>query len=54
RERSGFNLRHHGRSFRKFGEKAEALAAWKNCLAYARSEERDEDIWIGKARQRLG
>ncbi|NJK74334.1 MAG: tetratricopeptide repeat protein [Microcoleus sp. SU_5_6] len=36
------------------GKKAEALAAWKNCLAYARSEERDEDIWIGKARQRLG
>lgn len=35
------------------GKKAEALAAWKNCLAYAKSDRRDEDIWIGKARQRL-
>jgi tetratricopeptide (TPR) repeat protein len=36
------------------GKKAEAFAAWKNCLLYAKSEQRDEDIWIGKARQRLG
>ncbi|MCU0546542.1 MAG: tetratricopeptide repeat protein [Oscillatoriaceae cyanobacterium Prado104] len=35
------------------GKKAEAIAAWKNCLAYGSSDERDEDIWIGKARQRL-
>lgn len=35
------------------GKKAEALAAWKNCLLYAKPDRRDEDIGIGKARQRL-
>lgn len=35
------------------GEDAAALEAWKNCLEYAKSDRRDEDVWIGKARQRL-
>ena len=35
------------------GNDAEALEAWKNCLKYAKSSERDEDFYIGKARQRL-
>ncbi len=35
------------------GNDAEALEAWKNCLKYAKSAERDEDFYIGKARQRL-
>lgn len=35
------------------GQDAAALEAWKNCLEYARSDRRDEDVWIGKARQRL-
>ena len=32
---------------------AAALEAWQNCLKYASSAERDEDFYIGKARQRL-
>lgn len=35
------------------GQDAAALEAWQNCLEYARSDRRDEDVWIGKARQRL-
>ncbi|MEG4805318.1 tetratricopeptide repeat protein [Microcoleus sp. ARI1-B5] len=35
------------------GNDAAALEAWKNCLKYANSAERDEDVYIGKARQRL-
>lgn len=35
------------------GNDAEALEAWKNCLEYGNSAERDEDVYIGKARQRL-
>ncbi|MEG4915305.1 tetratricopeptide repeat protein [Microcoleus sp. B7-D4] len=35
------------------GNDAEALEAWQNCLKYANSAERDEDCYIGKARQRL-
>ncbi|WP_228049752.1 tetratricopeptide repeat protein [Tychonema sp. LEGE 06208] len=31
----------------------EALPQWKICLKYADSQEFDEDIWIGMARQRL-
>ena len=31
----------------------EALPQWKSCLKYADSQEFDEDIWIGMARQRL-
>lgn len=31
----------------------EALPQWKTCLKYADSQEFDEDIWIGMARQRL-
>jgi tetratricopeptide (TPR) repeat protein len=35
------------------GNDAEALDAWQKCLKYANSAERDEDVYIGKARQRL-
>lgn len=35
------------------GNDAEALEAWQNCLKYANFAERDEDFYIGKARQRL-
>ncbi|MEG5000883.1 tetratricopeptide repeat protein [Microcoleus sp. B4-D4] len=35
------------------GNGAEALEAWKNCLEYGNFAERDEDFYIGKARQRL-
>lgn len=35
------------------GQDAAALEAWKNCLEYAKSDRRDEDVWIGKARQHL-
>jgi len=35
------------------GNDAEALESWQNCLKYANSAERDEDFYIGKARQRL-
>jgi|GEM_PF-1309138 Flp pilus assembly protein TadD len=35
------------------GNDAEALEAWKKCLKYAKSAERDEDFYIGKARQHL-
>lgn len=35
------------------GNDAEASKAWKNFLEYAKSDRRDEDIYIGKARQRL-
>lgn len=35
------------------GNDAEVLPAWKKVLEYAKSEERDEDFYIGKARQRL-
>ena len=31
----------------------ESLPQWKNCVKYADSQEFDEDIWIGMARQRL-
>ena len=31
----------------------EALPLWKVCLKYADSQELDEDIWIGMARQSL-
>jgi tetratricopeptide (TPR) repeat protein len=31
----------------------QAIARWENCLDYARPEDRDEDRWIGMARQRL-
>ena len=31
----------------------EALPQWKTCLKYADSQDFDEDIWIGIARQRL-
>ena len=35
------------------GNDAEVVKAWKKVLEYAKSEERDEDVYIGKARQRL-
>jgi tetratricopeptide (TPR) repeat protein len=35
------------------GNDAEVVKAWKNCLEYAKSDEPDEDFYIGKARQRL-
>jgi hypothetical protein len=31
----------------------QAIARWENCLDYARPEDRDEDRWIGMARQKL-
>lgn len=34
-------------------KKKEAQPLWKFCLKYADSQEMDEDIWIGMARQRL-
>ncbi|MEG4574412.1 hypothetical protein QUA56_17215 [Microcoleus sp. N3A4] len=35
------------------GNDAEVVKAWKNCLKYAKSDEPDEEFYIGKARQRL-
>lgn len=35
------------------GNDAEVVKAWKKVLEYAKSDERDEDVYIGKARQRL-
>ncbi|MEG3924011.1 tetratricopeptide repeat protein [Microcoleus sp. D3_18a_C4] len=35
------------------GNDAEVVKAWKHCLEYANSDEPDEDVYIGKARQRL-
>jgi len=35
------------------GNDTEVVKAWKNCLKYAKSDEPDEDFYIGKARQRL-
>lgn len=35
------------------GNDAEVVKAWKHCLEYAKSDEPDEDFYIGKARQRL-
>ncbi|MEG4428292.1 MULTISPECIES: tetratricopeptide repeat protein [unclassified Microcoleus] len=35
------------------GNDAEVVKAWKKVLEYGKSDERDEDVYIGKARQRL-
>lgn len=37
----------------KLGHDAEVLPAWQKVLEYAKSDERDEDVYIGEARQRL-
>ena len=39
--------------YENLGNDAEVVKAWKHCLEYANSDEPDEDVYIGKARQRL-